>query len=334
MTDNQWNVEKIQKYIVDEVKEDLHLEYKACDSLRGKNYQPGQKPNVDVEELTKDVSAFANADGGIIIYGICEGTGNQKHIPTRVDQGFARSEKISSIWLEDKIQMNVSPRIQGLRIFDIAVDDDHFVLVLDIPQSQYGPHMAKDHKYYKRRETKSEAMDHYEVEDVRNRSRGALLRLNVFFDYEEFMPMGIKRKFFETERSFPIKLFAENLVSQPAEYGAVNFFLDFRLRERDKMLQSKMYYSNEFGLDLDGRYGFYRHHFQIGLPQNAPIWQDNPVMIQEISFSFPKDLSAMEIFYFGWDISSPYMPKQRQFYQMQTIIDRPGTASICGVSEI
>jgi hypothetical protein len=316
---------KIKEFVRNQIQESLHLEYKACADLIG---------NVDIHELSKDVSAFANADGGTLIFGVVEGSRDRKHLPERVDEGFERGGKVNANWLENVLLSNIAPKIQGLKPYEIPLENGKFILVLEVPQSQYGPHMAKDHKYYKRRQTKAEPMEHYEVEDVRNRSRGPLLRLNVSFDHDEFTPMGIKHKFFETERSFPIKLFAENLVSQPAEYGAVNFFLDFQLREREKMLQSKMYYSNELGLAVDGRYGFYRHYFQIGLPHNAPIWKDNPVLVQEIPFSFPKDLNAMETFYFGWDISSPYMPKQRKFFQMQTIIDRPGTTSIYGISEI
>ncbi len=325
MSDQQWTLDRIDAHISGRIQENLHLEYKACADLQG---------NVNLPELTKDVSAFANADGGTVIFGVSEGRGDEKHLPVKRDDGFERGGKVNANWLENILLANIAPKIQGLKPYEVELEDGRFLLVLEIPQSQYGPHMAKDHKYYKRRETKSDPMEHYEVEDVRNRSRGPLLKLNLFFDHEEFTPIGIKRKFFETERSFPIKLFAENLVSQPAEYGAVNFYLDFQLRERDKMLQSKMFYSDELGLALDGRYGFYRHYFQIGLPHNAPIWKENPVLVKEIPFSFPRELNAIETFYFGWDLSSPHMPRQKKFYQMQTIIDRPGTTSIYDISEI
>ena len=45
-------------------EESIHLDFKAAESLGDSN----PKKN----EIAKDVSAFANSDGGIIIYGISE----------------------------------------------------------------------------------------------------------------------------------------------------------------------------------------------------------------------------------------------------------------------
>jgi predicted HTH transcriptional regulator len=47
------------------VKENLHLEYKASDAVADKS----EKRKL---EMARDVSAFANADGGQIIYGMKE----------------------------------------------------------------------------------------------------------------------------------------------------------------------------------------------------------------------------------------------------------------------
>ena len=52
----------IEELITAKVSESLHVEFKACASLENTE---GRK-----KEISKDVSAFANADGGTIFYGL------------------------------------------------------------------------------------------------------------------------------------------------------------------------------------------------------------------------------------------------------------------------
>lgn len=54
----------LEYLITSEVEENIHLDYKASGAL---SKEPKKR-----QEITKDVSAFANSDGGIIIYGISE----------------------------------------------------------------------------------------------------------------------------------------------------------------------------------------------------------------------------------------------------------------------
>jgi len=46
-----------------------------------------------------------------------------------------------------------------------------------VPPSPQAPHQSNDRKYYKRRGSHSEVMEHYEIEDVRNRPKQALMPL-------------------------------------------------------------------------------------------------------------------------------------------------------------
>ena len=52
----EWNEAELQRFITDEVEESTALDYKAAEALA-----KGKK-----DEITKDVSAMANADGGLI----------------------------------------------------------------------------------------------------------------------------------------------------------------------------------------------------------------------------------------------------------------------------
>ncbi|WP_228414812.1 helix-turn-helix domain-containing protein [Chryseobacterium sp. G0201] len=59
-----WTLEKINQFIKDCIEENIHLDYKGAGSI--------SKVNEKKKEISKDVSAFANSDGGTIIYGVRE----------------------------------------------------------------------------------------------------------------------------------------------------------------------------------------------------------------------------------------------------------------------
>src|SRR5580693_8252389 len=108
-----WTVGKIKECIVQQIEENIHLEYKAADAL-GKS--EGKK-----NELAKDVSALANSDGGTIIYGVREFTGEKKYLPEKIDP-VSRND-FSKEWLEQVINHNISPRIHGITVTAVTVDE-------------------------------------------------------------------------------------------------------------------------------------------------------------------------------------------------------------------
>jgi|SRR5882672_3468403 len=100
-------------------------------------------------DITKDVSAFTNSDGGRIIYGMNEYVQQDKqHLPEKIDpidsRAFARE------WL-DQIIGQVSPRIDGLKIVPVRVgpQDWDTCYVVDIPKSETA-NQARDLRYYRR----------------------------------------------------------------------------------------------------------------------------------------------------------------------------------------
>lgn len=85
----------------------------------------------DKREFLKDISSFANASGGDIIYGIKEENG----VPIELI-GIPNEEIDSKIrWIEDLVRQGVQPRIPGLKIYPIDVDDYNKALLIRIPKS-------------------------------------------------------------------------------------------------------------------------------------------------------------------------------------------------------
>jgi hypothetical protein len=147
-------LQDIDKLIATQTQENIHLDYKDNRAI-DKNKR---------EEISKDVSAFANSDGGTIIYGVTE----QNHLPVARDNGVDQN-RYSREWLEQVINSNINPRIDGIQIIPIPVSNENSLYVVGIPKSFRGPHQAADKKYYKRFNFQSVPMEDYEINDIRSR---------------------------------------------------------------------------------------------------------------------------------------------------------------------
>lgn len=149
-----YTIEDIQALIDNHAEESVHLELKRANAL--------SKENAD--KITKTFSAFANSDGGVVIYGVAE----QDHVAS--DYSFVDGNKITSENIS-LLARYVQPAIDGLTIYPIRKDDDFSksIYVVKIPRSDKAPHMAKDHKYYKRNNVESIPMEDFDVKDVMGR---------------------------------------------------------------------------------------------------------------------------------------------------------------------
>lgn len=156
----------IQKIIDENYEESINLEFKSADAL-------GKSDRIK-KEISKDISSFANSDGGIIIYGI-------KEIDHKADSiDFINGREITKEWLENVIESNIRRRISDLVIYPLRFDNDieKTIYIIKIPVSIYSPHMAIDNRYYKRFNFKSVPMEEYEVRTLFNRKQATKLEID------------------------------------------------------------------------------------------------------------------------------------------------------------
>lgn len=168
----QWNITDVQRLIDEKEKESAYLEYKACDALIRNS---DSKKN----EMSKDVSAFANAGGGTIIYGVNEENG----FPVAIDEGFNPKE-IDKEWLDQVISSRIRRKIEDVKIHEIQLDNskaNRVIYVVYVPQSRRAPHQAWDKKFYTRRNSRSEPMEEYEIRDILMREEAPDIILEMFF---------------------------------------------------------------------------------------------------------------------------------------------------------
>ena len=181
---SEWNKQRLDQMIADGVEESLSLDYKRADSLA--------KTDGKKAEVTKDVSAFANSTGGVLIYGVAEfGDDARRHLPEQLDP--MRRTEISKEWLDQVIQ-TIQPQIEGLVIHPVTISeqDNTVCYVVEVPQSDTA-HMARDHRYYKRHNFNALAMEDYEVRDVMNRTTHPKIRASIFVNKRAggFKPEGV-----------------------------------------------------------------------------------------------------------------------------------------------
>lgn len=177
---HDWSVE-LPKMLDRQEPESSQLEYKRKDALL-----PSGKTNREqrAQEISKDVSAFLNSNGGTIVYGIRENPVGKQRYPAPFDpqqDGFTPLE-MSKEDLERLITSNIQNRPSpSLFCITPVMISNRYVFVVDIAKSYQGVFQAKDRKYYQRFNFESVPMEHYEVEDVRRRAISPDLMITLGF---------------------------------------------------------------------------------------------------------------------------------------------------------
>jgi hypothetical protein len=159
---NQWDQEYLEELVREKLKESQSLEYKDSRALG--------RDSAQTAELCKDVSAFANSGGGIVVYGIRE----EENEPKEVDEG-ADGTKITKEWIENILTTGILQKIEDLEIKPIDLLDKgtgRVAFVIRVGEATTrAPHQnVSDRKYYRRYNFKSEAMLDYEIRDAMRRS--------------------------------------------------------------------------------------------------------------------------------------------------------------------
>ncbi len=150
-----FSADMLESFLRAKVEEGLNLDYKHIAAVE------------NPDKLAQAVTAFANAEGGLIILGVEEEperdeSGQTVRIwPGRItwgDKSLAR-EKVETI-----LVTRTHPPIPGLRIHPVRNESGQPVFLVDVPQSPRPPHQAPDKRYYLRYNFQNLQMDHYQVE--------------------------------------------------------------------------------------------------------------------------------------------------------------------------
>jgi len=136
-------IDKISESDLQALIDNSVLEQKTLDY---KKLLPGNKDE-DKKEFLADVSSFANASGGDLIYGITQdnATGFPKELTgiesENVDQEIQRLESI--------IREGLDPRIPSVEIWPVNLSNAKNILVIRVHKSWISPHRIRFKSYHK-----------------------------------------------------------------------------------------------------------------------------------------------------------------------------------------
>jgi len=152
--------QKINSWVLTRNPESIFLDYK-----RELNFSK----NKEKIELAKDISSFANYQGGCLIYGIDEEREDDKSIPFPKKEYGILPIEANVIDIENILTSIISPALPDLRIRTIMLEHEpsKVVYLLWHSKSWFAPHMVsgfKHTRYYKRGNFKAEPMQEHEIE--------------------------------------------------------------------------------------------------------------------------------------------------------------------------
>jgi hypothetical protein len=283
----QWTEADIKLLIRENRPENISLEYKKSDALA--NNEKNKK------EIAKDVSAMANSAGGVLIYGVDE---NKPTGPIRFDGGVD-PQKTSTEWIEQIIDSNVARRIPSVRVIPVPMmseHTDHVVYVVSVPQSSLAPHMASDHRFYKRLGTITAMMEEYEIRDVARRSESPDLDIHFEVRHDQTSVLLIP--------------WLTNTAPEPAFYATFNLYIS--TRANGKLIRVSMRDWNHRGrVDLRWKERetetFETFHLFWGIPERPPFLEGETY--KEGAFEFPAANPPNPVVHrIACEIRSPKMP--------------------------
>lgn len=113
---------------------------------------------VSYDEVAKNISAFLNTNGGLVIFGVRE---QKKKYPKEITWG-----RISKETFVRSLRGKIEPWHDELEFKPIynPENGDELIFIIEVPKSVEPPHMGSG-KYYIRNVYESRPMGHYEVEN-------------------------------------------------------------------------------------------------------------------------------------------------------------------------
>jgi hypothetical protein len=171
----EWDESDLERIVMSDQKETTTLDYKNSAALSFKDQTRltggrgtlGEKHHQD---LIRDVASMANAEGGLIIYGIAERAGGY---PDYIDNG-ADPTTVSADQIEQIILRNINPKVEGFFVHRIDLTSrgqGKCTFVISIPKAQKNaPHQSDDKVYYRRHDATKLKMEDNEIRDMIGRS--------------------------------------------------------------------------------------------------------------------------------------------------------------------
>ena len=149
------------------VREDRTLDFKRELNLTDRNA---------CSEFLKDVTAFANASGGTLLYGVEDGAGEDEGTITGLP-GLELEPDPVHRQIDNLLRDGIDERLMGVLHRAVNRDDGRYFYVVRVPPSPLAPHMVKigsqGSKFFMRANTTSYPMDARQIKETSMRNASA-----------------------------------------------------------------------------------------------------------------------------------------------------------------
>jgi len=255
-----YTTDDIQSLIDNEVEESIYLDFKEAGAL--------DKSDHKKKEISKDVSSFANSDGGIIVYGVRE----ESHKANSFS--FINGNDYTKEWLEQVISSSIQRHIPDLKIYPLRMDgqNEKTVYLVKIPKSIEAPHLSKDKRFYKRFNFESVMMEEYEIRQLYGRKVKSKLLLAGF---------SIRR--FDPQDNHKANLIFEVQALNHGDISESEYKVNVYFNNLDKMLDFSWgaHQTNYDYTIMEDR------KIKISAVGQTPIFPEEKVNVMRFNFSVP-----------------------------------------------
>lgn len=150
----KYDFEKIKSLVDAEVSENKTLDFKQ--------EWKDLKDRINKQEFLKDITAMANTEGGVIVYGVEEDNGKAK---AAIGVTISDSEEKLRQQIQNIVETNTDPKLVNIQVDLVPGDNGKTFIVINIPQSWNAPHRITLNKnpFYKRYSEDNKPMDTFEL---------------------------------------------------------------------------------------------------------------------------------------------------------------------------
>ncbi len=165
-------VADLERLIRGEVREGQRIDYKQA--------LPAARDPLAGQEFRLDVAAFANADGGYLVYGMIE----EDLLPVRL-AGLAGIDPDRELGrLGDLLLSDITPRVPGVTRHALALPSGAWALVVHVPRSWDRPHWVSRERdwvrFVARRDANKSTLDYRQARDLFLGAAGLAERVRQF----------------------------------------------------------------------------------------------------------------------------------------------------------
>lgn len=168
---DQLTYDRVMAMIERSEPEHLHLEFKSTPRLD--RLTPDDEKNFAII-----LSALANSDGGIAIYGVATRKVDNVDVAS-VSRPFESAQAIAGR-LSELCVSATDPPVRGVEVRPLSGSTAAGFVAVHVPRSERPPHMARlkgEHRYYQRVGDDSVRMEHYHIVDAFARNSSPSVRV-------------------------------------------------------------------------------------------------------------------------------------------------------------